>query len=459
MVYSSLLFIYGFLPVSILLFYITPKKLRELTLLFLSIIFCGMISLYFLIFMLAFTALNYGFSHLISRLRKNEKAAAIPLTVGIIIDLASLIIFRTDYFTRLHDFMRAPEGFFPVGISFFSLAAVGTLIDIYKGMIKAEKNIVRFSLYFMFFPRLIMGPLLRYGVFRRILDNRRETPANIGIGMTLFVKGLAKKVIVADDLYILYTAVQSQNVKEISAVTAWLGIIGFVLCLYFNLSGFADMGMGVAYCFGYRMPQSFNYPLVSTKIKYFAARWQSQVIQWLRRYVTKPLYGVCRHRWIKELVFVFGWTLFGIWYTFSANGALWGLLIGTAVVIESRITKRKIMDITGIIYTAFVIIICFVFLAGSSPAYSGRYLLAMLCGNGVIADSQAFYLLKSYIVLLLAAIYAASDLFRNLMTRSGKKKVKTVITAVSTLVVLAALIICTALLSYSGSSEMLIMKL
>ena len=355
--------------------------------------------------------------------------------------------------------MRAPEGFFPVGISFFSLAAVGTLIDIYKGRIKAEKNIVRFSLYFMFFPRLIMGPLLRYGVFRRILDNRRETPANIGIGMTLFVKGLAKKVIVADDLYILYTAVQSQNVKEISAVTAWLGIIGFVLCLYFNLSGFADMGMGVAYCFGYRMPQSFNYPLVSTKIKYFAARWQSQVIQWLRRYVTKPLYGVCRHRWIKELVFVFGWTLFGIWYTFSANGALWGLLIGTAVVIESRITKRKIMDITGIIYTAFVIIICFVFLAGSSPAYSGRYLLAMLCGNGVIADSQAFYLLKSYIVLLLAAIYAASDLFRNLMTRSGKKKVKTVITAVSTLVVLAALIICTALLSYSGSSEMLIMKL
>ena len=151
--------------------------------------------------------------------------------------------------------------------------------------------------------------------------------------------------------------------------------------------------------------------------------------------------------------------MFGIWYTFSANGALWGLLIGTAVVIESRITKRKIMDITGIIYTAFVIIICFVFLAGSSPAYSGRYLLAMLCGNGVIADSQAFYLLKSYIVLLLAAIYAASDLFRNLMTRSGKKKVKTVITAVSTLVVLAALIICTALLSYSGSSEMLIMKL
>ena len=459
MVYSSLLFIYGFLPVSILCFYITPKKFRELTLLFLSMVFCGMISFYFLIFILTFTAVNYGFAHLISRMRKNEKLAAIPLACGIIIDLAALIVFRTEYFSWLHSMLKVPKGFFPVGISFFSLAAVGTLIDVYKCRITADKNIVRFSLYFMFFPRLIMGPLLRYGVFRRILDDRRETPENIGIGMTLFVKGLAKKVIVADDLFMLYTAVQSQNVKELSAVTAWLGITGFVLCLYFNLSGFADMGTGIAYCFGYRLPQSFNYPLISTKIKYFAARWQSQVVQWLRRYVTKPLYGVCRHRWIKELVFVFGWTLFGIWYTFSICGAIWGFLIGMAVVIESRISKRKIMNITGIIYTAFIIIICSVFLAGSSPSYSGRYLLAMLGGNGVIADSQAFYLLKSYIVLLLAAIYAASDLFRNLMTRSGKKKVKSVITAASTIVVLAALIICTALLSYSGSSEMLILRL
>ncbi|MBP5378200.1 MAG: hypothetical protein J6Y64_01505, partial [Ruminococcus sp.] len=379
-----------------------------------------MISLYFLMFILAYTVVNYCFVHFISRAGKDEKLAAIPLASGIIIDLALLLVFRTEYFSRLHNILKVPEGFFPVGISFFSLAAVGTLIDVYKGRVKAEKNIVKFSLYFMFFPRLIMGPLLRYGVFRRILDNRRETSENIGIGMTLFVKGLAKKVIVADDLYMLYTAVQSQNVKELSAVTAWLGITGFVLCLYFNLSGFADMGTGIAYCFGYRFPQSFNYPLISTKIKYFAARWQSQVIQWLRRYVTKPLYSVCRHRWIKELIFIFGWTMFGIWYKFSINGAVWGLLIGTAVVIEGRIAKRKIMDITGIIYTALIILICSVFLAGSSLSYSGRYLIAMLCGNGVIADGQAFYLLKSYIVMLLASIYAASDLFRNMMTRSGR---------------------------------------
>ena len=459
MVYSSLLFIYGFLPVSLVFFYFTPKRYREITLLLVSTVFCGLISLYYLIFMIAFTGANYVFAHLISRLRKNEKLSAIPLASGIITDLAALLVFRTDYFSWLHGVMKVPDGFFPVGISFFSLAAVGTLIDVYKRRINAEKNIVRFSLYFMFFPRIIMGPLLRYTVFRKILDSRKESPENIGLGLTIFVKGLAKKVIIADDLYMLFSAVHSQNIKEISAVTAWLGITAFILCLYFNLSGFADMGRGIAYCFGYHFPQSFNYPLISTKIKYFAARWQSQVIQWLRRYVTKPLYRVCSYRWIKELIFIFGWTLFGIWYTFKINGAVWGILIGSAVVIESRLSKRKPLNITGIIYTCLIILICSVFLAENSLLYSCRYLLAMMGGNGVIADAQAFYLLKSYIVLILVAVYAASDLFRNLMMRSGREKVKNAITAASTFFVLAALIICTALMSYNGSSEMLLMKL
>lgn len=459
MVYSSLLFIYGFLPVSLLIFYFTPKRLREAALLVLSAVFCGMISLYFLIFISAFTLVNYAFSHIIGRLRKNDKLAAVPLVAGIVLDLTALLAFRTDYFSWLHSIMRAPEGFYPLGIAFFNLSAVGTLIDVYKGRIKADKNIVRFGLYIMFFPKLLMGPLLRYGTFTKILDNRRETLANMGVGMTLFVKGLAKKVIAADDLYMLYTAVRTTDVREMSALTAWLGIVAYVLCLYFTLSGFADMGMGIAYCFGYRFPQSFNYPLLSTKIKYFAARWQSQVIQWLRRYITKPIYSVCRYRLLREFVFIGGWTLFGMWYRFDINGALWGFLIGLAVVIESRLLKGIANNITGIICTFLTVIVFSVFLAGKDPAYSCRYLVAMISGNGAIADTQAFYLLKSYVVLLLVTMYAATDLLRNVMTRSEKSRIKSFLTAVTPLVVLAGLIVCTALLSYSGSSDMLIIKL
>ncbi len=221
MVYSSLLFIYGFLPISLLLFYLTPKKFRELTLLVLSMVFCGMISLYFLVFMLVYTAVNYGFAHMISKVRKNDKLVAVPLACGITFDLVTILVFRTQYFTWLQWIIKVPEGFYPVGISFFTLAAIGTLIDIYKGRVKADRNIVRFALYMMFFPRLIMGPLLRYGVFTKALDNRNECLAETGKGMGIFAKGLVKKVIAADGLFKLYCAVNAVNVSEMSAMTAW----------------------------------------------------------------------------------------------------------------------------------------------------------------------------------------------------------------------------------------------
>jgi alginate O-acetyltransferase complex protein AlgI len=459
MVYSSLLFIYGFLPISLLLFYVTPKKMRELMLLILSMVFCGMMSLYFLIFMILYTAVNFGFAHIIGKVRKNEKLVALPLACGIILDLMAILVFRTRYFNWLQGIMKVPEGFFPVGISFFTLAAIGTLIDIYKGRVAADRNFIRFALYIMFFPRLIMGPLLRYSVFTKILDRRNESLSEIGKGMNIFIKGLAKKVIAADSLLMLYNAAHYVEVREMSALTAWLGVTAYLLCFYYTLSGFADMGNGIAYCFGLKFPQSFNYPILSTRIKHFAARWQSQVIQWLRRYVTKPVYNVCKKRWMKEMVFVCGWTLFGFWYTVALNGVLWGLLIGLAVIIEGRMLKKDPLDITGIIYTFIVVIVCTVFLSGDGIGYSVKYLIAMTGFNGSFADSQSFYLLKSYIVLLLITMYGATDLFRNMMMRTKRKKVKMIVNIVTPAVVIITLAVCTALMSYSGSSDMILLKL
>ena len=459
MVYSSLLYIYGFLPISLMLYYLTPRKWREITILLLSIAFCGMISLYFLIFISVFTIINYCCIKLIEKFRKNEKLASVPLVFGIVFDLLALFAFRTEYFTWLHRLIKAPEGFFPIGISFFVLSATGTLIDVYKKRLSCRCSLMRFSIYIMFFPKLIMGPLLRYGSFSKLLDSRKSSLSGIGVGMTVFVKGLAKKVIIADNLYMLYRSVQSSNFNEISAVTAWLGITAYIFCLYFTLSGVADMGTGIAYCFGIRLPHSFNYPLLSSRIKYFAARWQSQVVQWLRRYITKPLYNSSEKKWLREAVFIFGWSLFGFWYTFDLNGLVFGALMGTFIITEARLREKKIMELTGIFYTFLIVILCSVFLSGSSLSYSVKYFLVMIGGNGTIADTQAFYLTKSYIVLILLAMYASTDLFRNMMTRSGKKKLKIALNIVSPMVVAVLLIICTALISYSGSSEMLLLKL
>ena len=409
-------------------------------------------------FTAAYTVINYGAARLIRRYRgKNEMASAV-FAIGVSFDIISIFVFRTALFVPLRSAFGFPEAFFPIGISFMALSAIGTLIDVYGGKAEADMGFVHFALYFLFFPRIIMGPVLRYRSFVKMLDSRKPELAEIGVGLTIFVKGLAKKVIAADTLFVLWVAVRSRDVQDMSLLTAWLGISAYMLCLYFTLSGISDMGIGVGYCFGMKMPQSFNYPLFSTKIRYFAARWHIQTVQWMRRYVTKPLYAHCAGRIMRRLIFIGVWAVFGFWYTFSLNGLLWGILIGAAITIESRISRGRIIDTTGVIYTALVVMISGAFLAGEDAVYSLRYLLAMI-GRGSIADRFAFYLVKTYIVVLLISMYASTDLFRNMMIRSGRNRIRTAFAVISPLVVLLLFVVCTAMMMYSGSSGIMLMKL
>lgn len=458
MIYSSLLFIYGFLPVSLLLYYITPRRHRDKTLLGLSAVFCGLFSLWYLGLMAAYTIVNFTACRIIGR-NRGKALSAVPFAAAMIFDLASILIFRTKYFTGTLSSIGVPDKFFPLGISFLTLSALGTLIDVYKGKVREEKNILRFALYIMFFPKLIMGPVLRYGGFVRALENRRDGLNEMGIGFTIFVKGLAKKVIVADNLYMLYKAVNSVNTNDLSALSAWLGITAYMLSLYFVLSGFSDMGTGISYCFGLRLPQCFNYPMFSTKIKYFASRWHMQIIHWFRRYVTKPLSSFSRSRYYRRLIFIISWGTLGFWYTFRLTGAVWGLLIGAAMTAENKLSKVRLLGITGTIYTFIIIAFGTVFLAGEELSGSLKYLLAMLGGNRIFADSLSFYLLRSYSVILLIGMYASTDLFRNMLMRSGRTRLRRVFSLVSPAIVLTFTVLCTILLSYSGSSGMILLKL
>ena len=460
MIYSSLIFIYGFLPLSLLAYYLSPKKRQLLVLLLLSILFCGMLGLRYLLFTTVFTALNYaacrGTEHFRSR---NKAAAAAVYAAGGAFDIFSLFLFRSEYLSVLRGSAGLGGSFFPVGLSFMVLGALGTLTDIYSGKDESDRNFLRFWLYFIFFPRLIMGPLLRYRSFTRMIESRKPDLAEIGVGMTIFVKGLAKKVIAADSLYLLCDAVRDTPLRDMSVLTAWLGALAYVLCLYFALSGLSDMGTGAGYCFGLRMPQSFNYPLFSVSIRYFAARWHIQVIQWFRRYITRPLTGRFRSRVVRKLIYIGVWGMIGFWYTFSINGAVWGILIGGAITAESIFRRGSILKSTGALYTILAAIVCGVFLSYSSISHSLGYLLAMIGGGGGFADAFSLYLLKSYVVVLLVSMYAATDLFRNMLMRSGKNPVRMVTTAASPVIVLGLLVLCTALISYSGSSEMILMKL
>ncbi|MBQ6181395.1 MAG: hypothetical protein IJK31_06880 [Ruminococcus sp.] len=458
MVYSSLLFIYGFLPFSLLLYYITPNRQREKMLLLLSMLFCGAMGLCYLGLMLAYTVVNYTACRMIGK-NRGKPAAAVPFAAAMIFDLAAILVFRTKYFIGSYSIIGWPEGIFPIGISFVTLAMLGTLIDVYNGRISEEKSIFRFALYVMFFPKLIMGPVLRYRSFSKALGSRRDGLNEIGIGISIFVKGLSKKVIVADNLYILYKAVRSVDPADMSAMTAWLGIAAFLLSLYFTMSGFSDMGVGLSHCFGMRLPQCFSYPLFRTKIRYFAARWHMQAMHWFRHYITKPLSSFSRSRIFRRCIYILSWGAFGFWYRFDMNGIVWGIILAAAIIVENCFSKHRLLAVTGVIYTFIITAFAAVFLACDSISDSLRYIFAMLGGNKMFADSLGFYLFRYYVVILLVAMYASTDLFRNMLIRSGKTRFRTVIAASAPLIVLAFAVLCTILLSYSGSSGMIIMKL
>ena len=459
MIYSSLLFIYVFFPISLLIYYVTPQKYRNITLLVLSIIFCAFNGAGFLLFMTVYTAMNYAACRLVGKYRKNRGISRSIMILALVLDISVLFVFRSDFFSTYRELLLIPDEFFPVGISFFTLSAAGTLADIYCGRTEPEKNFVLFALYIMFFPRLIMGPPMGYSGFRRMLRSRHSGLADMGAGLTLFVKGLAKKVIAADGLYALYRASFSADIDKMPALTAWLGAVSYLLCLYFTISAFSDMSAGISYCFGFRMPKNFNYPLFSQNIRCFTAHWHIQASQWFRHYITKPLSSISGSMVFRDITAVSVSGLIGFWYTFDIGGAVCGIIWGTAVVAETRFIKDKHLQITGILYTFIIAVICVVFMAGGDFSYSMKYLFAMIGGNRILADTQSFYLLKSYVLLLIISAYSAASFFRNIMVRTRMKKLKTIITAISPVIVLSMMILCTILISYRGSSDALLLRM
>lgn len=460
MVYSSLLFIYVFFPLSLIVFCLTPRPFKDIAMLALSMVFAAAFGLKYLFFLMLFTAVNYLAARLVSLCSgKFRQLKAVPFALGLIFDFSAILSFRTEIFAFLSEPMKLPETFFPFGISFFTLSAAGYLIDVYRGRIRAERNFVRFGLFIMMFPRLLMGPVLSYDSFIRIMKNRRFNMSRLDSGLTVFIAGFAKKVLLADNLYMLWTAIKSSDISQLSAVTAWLGMIAYVLCLYFTLSGFADMGVGIGCCFGYRFPYSFTYPMFSSKIRYFASRWHIQMIHWFRRYITQIFSERIRHKWLSDLIFIGAWSLAGFWYGFDLTSAVWGALMGVAITVERRLRNSKMLRSTGIIYTFLATMIIAVFLAESSISGSLRYIYAMIGGNRVLVDSMTGYLLGAYIVLVLIAMYASTDLFRNVSVRLSKTKLRTAVSIVSPVIMTAILALCTALITYTGSSGMQIIRL
>ncbi|MBQ8297024.1 MAG: MBOAT family protein [Ruminococcus sp.] len=457
MIFSSLLFIYAFLPVSLIIYLITPEKLRKYTLLALSVVFCAMSGLGFLVFMSLYTLLNYILGRIIRVLRKRKAVSAAFTALAIAFDIFVLIYFREDI---LSGFIGKPELLSliePVGISFSALTVAGYLIDIARGSLRAEHSLADFALYMMFFPKLPMGPVIGYSAFRRMLDHRSETKlSEIGSGLALFIKGLAKKIILADNIYLLYSAVKSIQVQELSSLSAVLGIISHGFCLYFTLSGLSDMGAGLSQCFGIHMPQSFRYPIQSNGIRDFCSRWHISVVNWFRKHILRPVSWKTDNRFVQYLVFIIIWGFIGLWYDISVNMLIWGLLTGIIAVCEKLFPIHKMIKPTARIYTMLVLGICSVFFFGESLSYSLRYFTAIIGANSGLADKVSLYLLKEYILIILACVIASSSLYKELSERFSYKWLRRIRAFAAPVILTGLLAICTIEMSYTGVSEMML---
>ncbi|MBQ9956895.1 MAG: MBOAT family protein [Ruminococcus sp.] len=455
MEFSSLLFIYVILPVSLLVYSVTPEKVKNAVLLVLSILLCATVGLEYLAVTAGFAVISYLLGLLIHKTGKIRAVSAIFLGIGILAGVFMFIVFRTELVTFPESIVSLPM----IGLSYILLNSTGYHIDIFRGKIAPEKNLFSYLLYILFFAKLSAGPVISYGSFRRILAKRRHSLSETGAGLSLFAIGLAKKVIFADNFYELYSAVKSIDVYELSAVSAWLGLGAYIMCLYFTLSGMADMGAGVARCFGIKLPRSFRYPLFSYGVRDFCRRWHMPVMRWFSRYTAKPVYKAISNPIEKNLLIITVCGVMGVWYGRGINSFIWGILIGVSCVLEIKNSNRKSGRLTAYARTFFVMNLCWIFFMGSDPVYSFKYLLALLGGNNILTDSLSSYLLSSYTVIIFVGIIISTGAVPRLINKSRKKAVRVVYELFTPVFVTALLLICTALITYSGVSQNMIIIL
>ena len=427
MVFSSLTFLYLFLPGTLVLCFLTPARYRNLPLLLASLVFYFYGEQLWLLLMLAQIALSYGFGLLLERLRGPGRRAALVLFLAL--SLALLGTFKYADFLAgsvnalagraLLPLLRLP---LPIGISFYTFQSISYGVDVFRGRYPAERSPIRLATYISFFPQLIAGPIVRYDAVAGALRSRRITPERFGAGGFRFLMGLGKKVLLADRLFAFCQAAAA--VTAPSAVLAWTEGLCFLLYVYFDFSGYSDIAIGLAACFGFDIPENFRYPLVSASLRDFWRRWHISLGTWFRDYLYIPLGGSRRGlpRQLRNLLLV--WALTGLWHGAGWGFVLWGLCFGLLLALETLWVRRRgtpaagtaagrTLRRLGVLALTTVVFVWFRFPAfGDAAAQLGR-----MFGGAPLWSGETGYLLRGCAVLLPAALLGATPLPKRAVLR------------------------------------------
>ena len=415
MVFSSLVFLFAFLPVTLAVYYLAPDRIKNPILLLASLIFYAWGEPVYIILMILSILFNYFMGRDIdfNRDNKNKKRASLVLTV--VVNLLILGFFKYYAFfidtvnSMLHLKIPYRELALPIGISFYTFQTLSYIIDVYRGRVEVQKNILHFGLYVCLFPQLIAGPIVKYVDVADQIEHRSMNLNKFGSGMIYFVRGLGKKVLLANNIGLLYDAVAGMELSNISVLTAWLGAIAYTFQIYFDFSGYSDMAVGLGKMLGFDFLKNFDYPYISKSITEFWRRWHISLSTWFRDYLYIPLGGnrvrVSRH--IFNLMVV--WLLTGLWHGASWNFVVWGLYYGALLVIEKYITGKWLKRLPNVlqhVITMVIVMIGWVFFFSPDLGYAVSYIGHMFGAGsaGIVGRDAVYYLLTNAVLLLICAV-------------------------------------------------------
>lgn len=409
MVFSSLLFLFRFLPIVLVLYFLLPKKARNTVLFFSSLIFYAWGEPIYISLMLFSTIVDYVHGRIVdSYKRKGEdKKAKLAVLSSVFINLGLLCTFKYLKIFSL-----------PIGISFYTFQTMSYTIDIYRGDAKVQKNLLSFGAYVSMFPQLIAGPIVQYKTIAKELESRKENISDFSLGIHYFVIGLGKKVLYANNIGILWEQISNKAVGEIPVLMAWMGIMAYALQIYFDFSGYSDMAVGLGKMFGFHFPMNFNYPYCSKSITEFWRRWHISLGTWFKEYVYIPLGGNRKGllKQVRNIAIV--WLLTGIWHGASLNFLLWGVFYGILLIIEKMFLLKwlqKFPDWIGHLYACLMILCGWVLFAFEDMHRGWQYFKILFFGNfsGMI-NEETIYLFLNYGVLFLLAGLASVGFFQKI---------------------------------------------
>lgn len=455
MLFSSIVFLFTFLPAVMILYYLLPVRFRNVILLLASLVFYAWGEPVYLFLMLLSILFNYFSGLDIARNLQDKRAAKRSLVFNLIINLAVLGFFKYEGFLldTLNGILPVHISYhalpLPIGISFYTFQILSYIIDIYRGNVKVQTNLPNFALYVTMFPQLIAGPIVQYADVDEQLASREVSRTKFGEGSMYFIRGLAKKVLLANTSGMIFTEVSGLAKGNIAVMTAWLGAFAYMFQIYFDFSGYSDMAIGLGKMFGFEFNMNFNYPYVSKSITEFWRRWHISLSSWFRDYVYIPLGGsrVSKIKHIRNLLIV--WFLTGLWHGAAWNFVAWGLYYGVILIIEKYLLSPvldRLPDVVRHIYSIVLVVIGWVLFFSSSFGQAADYIRVMFgAGAHGFADRESMYLLTSNLILWLILIFGSTPLvhFRYEHMLRTKKWNTTIINSV---VYAALFIVCIAYL-------------